>query len=52
MSEQKYRKEKDTFGDLQVPAERYWGAQTQRSLLNFDIGVYDPPVLADCRRTD
>ncbi|EIW69029.1 hypothetical protein TREMEDRAFT_44268 [Tremella mesenterica DSM 1558] len=35
---QKYRKEKDTFGDLQVPAERYWGAQTQRSLMNFDIG--------------
>ena len=38
MSEQKYRTEKDTFGDLQVPAERYWGAQTQRSLINFDIG--------------
>jgi fumarate hydratase class II len=38
MSEQNYRKEKDTFGDLQVPADRYWGAQTQRSLMNFDIG--------------
>lgn len=38
MSEQKYRKEKDTFGDVQVPADRYWGAQTQRSLMNFDIG--------------
>lgn len=38
MSEQHYRKEKDTFGELQVPAERYWGAQTQRSLMNFDIG--------------
>ena len=37
-AEQKYRREKDTFGDLQVPAERYWGAQTQRSLINFDIG--------------
>lgn len=35
---QKYREEKDTFGPLQVPAERYWGAQTQRSLMNFDIG--------------
>ncbi|OZJ04110.1 Fumarate hydratase, mitochondrial [Bifiguratus adelaidae] len=35
---QKYRTEKDTFGDLQVPADRYWGAQTQRSLQNFDIG--------------
>jgi fumarate hydratase class II len=35
---QKIRKERDTFGDLEVPAERYWGAQTQRSLMNFDIG--------------
>jgi fumarate hydratase class II len=35
---QKIRKEKDTFGDLEVPADRYWGAQTQRSLMNFDIG--------------
>ncbi|KAF9270345.1 fumarate hydratase [Marasmius fiardii PR-910] len=35
---QKFRVEKDTFGDLQVPADRYWGAQTQRSLQNFDIG--------------
>ncbi|SNX84191.1 probable FUM1 - fumarate hydratase [Melanopsichium pennsylvanicum] len=35
---QKFRSEKDTFGPLQVPADRYWGAQTQRSLQNFDIG--------------
>ncbi|KAG0056828.1 fumarase fum1, partial [Linnemannia elongata] len=35
---QKFRQEADTFGDLQVPADRYWGAQTQRSLQNFDIG--------------
>lgn len=35
---QNFRQERDTFGDLQVPAERYWGAQTQRSLQNFDIG--------------
>ncbi|KAH8120416.1 fumarate hydratase [Phellopilus nigrolimitatus] len=35
-----YRAERDTFGELQVPADRYWGAQTQRraSLQNFDIG--------------
>ncbi|OCB85657.1 fumarate hydratase [Sanghuangporus baumii] len=33
-----FRTERDTFGDLQVPADRYWGAQTQRSLQNFDIG--------------
>jgi fumarate hydratase class II len=31
------RIEKDTFGPIEVPAERLWGAQTQRSLLNFDI---------------
>ncbi|KAG8873167.1 fumarase fum1 [Serendipita sp. 405] len=38
MSQQKFRQERDTFGDLQVPADKYWGAQTQRSLMNFDIG--------------
>ncbi len=31
------RIEKDTFGPLEVPAERLWGAQTQRSLINFKI---------------
>lgn len=35
---QQYRVERDTFGELRVPADRYWGAQTQRSLQNFDIG--------------
>ncbi|KAJ3324717.1 fumarase fum1 [Boothiomyces sp. JEL0866] len=34
----KFRKEKDSFGYLEVPAEKYWGAQTQRSLMNFNIG--------------
>eukprot|EP00743_Colponemidia_sp_Colp-15_P000778 GILK01000859.1.p1 GENE.GILK01000859.1~~GILK01000859.1.p1 ORF type:complete len:509 (-),score=98.72 GILK01000859.1:173-1699(-) len=34
----KFREERDTFGPIQVPADRYWGAQTQRSLQNFDIG--------------
>ncbi|KJA29256.1 hypothetical protein HYPSUDRAFT_503715 [Hypholoma sublateritium FD-334 SS-4] len=38
MSSQSHRVEKDTFGELQVPSDRYWGAQTQRSLQNFDIG--------------
>ena len=33
-----YRTETDTMGDVQVPANKYWGAQTQRSLLNFTIG--------------
>jgi fumarate hydratase class II len=32
------RTEYDTFGPVEVPAERLWGAQTQRSLTNFDIG--------------
>jgi len=32
------RTETDTMGDVQVPAYKYWGAQTQRSLLNFPIG--------------
>lgn len=33
-----YRIEKDTLGEIQVPADKYWGAQTQRSLQNFRIG--------------
>jgi len=33
-----FRTEKDTFGPLEVPSDRYWGAQTQRSLMNFKIG--------------
>jgi fumarate hydratase class II len=35
----KWRIEKDALGEVQVPAERLWGAQTERSRLNFDIGV-------------
>ncbi len=34
----KTRTESDSMGDIEVPAERYWGAQTQRSLTNFRIG--------------
>ncbi|MFT4661603.1 MAG: fumarate hydratase class II [Patiriisocius sp.] len=33
-----YRIEKDTMGDVKVPAEKYWGAQTERSRNNFKIG--------------
>lgn len=33
-----YRVEKDTFGDISVPADKYYGAMTARSLANFDIG--------------
>ena len=32
-----YRIEKDTIGEVKVPANVYWGAQTQRSIENFDI---------------
>jgi len=34
----KYRIEKDSMGEVRVPAHKYWGAQTQRSLENFKIG--------------
>ncbi len=34
-----YRIEHDSMGEIQVPADRYWGAQTQRSHENFPIGV-------------
>ncbi|KGP72239.1 class II fumarate hydratase [Pontibacillus yanchengensis] len=33
-----YRIEKDTLGEIKVPADKYWGAQTQRSVQNFPIG--------------
>ncbi|MFM7380068.1 MAG: lyase family protein, partial [Bacteroidota bacterium] len=33
-----FRIEKDTMGQVQVPADRYWGAQTERSRNNFKIG--------------
>lgn len=36
-----YRIEIDTMGEVRVPSEKYWGAQTQRSLINFPIG---PPA--------
>ena len=39
----KYRIEHDTMGQVQVPAERHWGAQTQRSKDNFKIGGQRQP---------
>jgi len=38
------RKEHDSFGDIEVPAERLWGAQTQRSLENFAISSERMPA--------
>jgi fumarate hydratase class II len=40
----KTRTETDSFGPLEVPAEKYWGAQTQRSLGNFRIGGETMPL--------
>src|SRR6202008_4163598 len=37
------RTETDTFGPIEVPADRYWGAQTQRSIQNFKIGWEKQP---------
>ncbi|KAF3491370.1 fumarate hydratase [Arthroderma uncinatum] len=43
------RTETDAFGEIQVPGDKYWGAQTQRSLGNFDIGQpqdrMPPPIV-------
>jgi fumarate hydratase, class II len=40
----KTRTETDTFGPIEVPADRYWGAQAQRSLSNFKIGLEKQPL--------
>jgi fumarate hydratase class II len=37
------RTESDSMGEIEVPADRYWGAQTQRSLHHFDIGIETMP---------
>jgi len=39
-----YRIEKDTLGEIQVPADKLWGAQTQRSFQNFKIGGEKMPL--------
>ena len=39
-----YRIEKDTMGEMNVPADKYWGAQTQRSVHNFEIGNEKMPL--------
>ncbi|OYO22150.1 fumarate hydratase, class II [Enemella dayhoffiae] len=46
---QRTRTERDSLGEIEVPAERLWGAQTERSLENFDIGgpafVWGRPII-------
>lgn len=39
-----FRIEHDTLGEMKVPAEKYWGAQTQRSIENFPIGTEKMPI--------
>lgn len=39
-----YRTEHDSMGEVQVPVEKYWGAQTQRSFENFKIGTEKMPT--------
>jgi fumarate hydratase class II len=39
-----FRKEKDSIGYIDVPADKYWGAQTQRSIENFKIGGHTMPI--------
>ncbi|UXN02450.1 class II fumarate hydratase [Bartonella sp. HY406] len=40
----KTRTETDTFGPIEVPGDRYWGAQTERSIHNFEIGTEQQPL--------
>ncbi|HIE82934.1 MAG TPA: class II fumarate hydratase, partial [Dehalococcoidia bacterium] len=42
-SEFTYRTESDSMGSINVPSDKYWGAQTQRSIENFPIGVETMP---------
>jgi len=44
MADQAVRTESDTFGPIDVPADKYWGAQTQRSIQNFPIGGETMPA--------
>jgi fumarate hydratase class II len=39
-----FRIEKDTMGTIEVPTDKYWGAQTQRSIQNFKIGGQKMPI--------
>ena len=41
---EKFRIEHDSIGEIKVPTDKYWGAQTQRSIINFPIGWEKQPV--------
>ena len=38
------RIEHDTFGEIEVPSDKYWGAQTERSKRNFPVGKEHMPI--------
>ena len=44
MTQNLYRQESDSFGTIDVPYDRYWGAQTERSRQNFRIGGELMPI--------
>ena len=44
MASQEFRTEHDALGEVRVPADRYWGAQTERSRNNFPIGRGREPM--------
>lgn len=44
MKKEKFRVEKDSLGEVKVPADKYWGAQTERSRQNFRIGGHKMPI--------
>jgi fumarate hydratase class II len=41
---EKFRRERDSLGEVNVPADRYWGAQTERSIHNFQVGSEVMPI--------
>ncbi|UOF94555.1 MAG: class II fumarate hydratase [Bacteroides sp.] len=43
----KFRKEKDTLGSIKIPIDKYWGAQTQRAIMNFDVCTQINPMPID-----
>ena len=52
MASQAYRTEHDSMGEVRVPADRYWGAQTERSRNNFPIGAGREPMPEEIIRAD
>ena len=43
LSDKEYRIEKDSMGELKVPADSHWGSQTQRAIENFQISQIKMP---------